>query len=250
MTDHLLARVHALKLNGIAAHWSEIDYKDDIAQMIIWEEEERAQRSLNRRLISAHLERFKPLAEFDWSWPVKCDRKAIENLMQLNFLADATNIIISGPNGVGKSTIASNLVYQVVMHGYTAVFITASQLLGELTAQDSDRALRQKLKKYVQPTFLCIDEVGYLPFSTRAADMLFQLISERYEKKSTLITTNQPFTEWGSIFPSAACVVSLIDRLIHHSEIISIEAESFRLKEAKEKALVKKTKPVKMDEKK
>ena len=246
MTDYLLERVKALKLHGIAAHWGELDCKDDVAQLVIWEEEERQGRSLNRRLTSAHLGRFKSLSEFDWSWPARCDRKAIENLMELSFLKDATNIILSGPNGVGKSTIACNLVYQAILQGHTARFVTASQLLGELTSQDSDRALRYRLKHYAKPSLLVIDEVGYLPFSNRSADMLFQLISERYEKKSTLITTNKPFTEWNEVFTNAACVVSLIDRLIHHSEIINIEAESFRLKEAKEKAILKKSKPSKM----
>ena len=245
MTDYLLARVKALKLHGVAAHWSELDHKDDIAQLVMWEEEERAGRSLNRRLTSAHLGRFKPLSEFDWSWPAKCDRKAIENLMQLSFLADATNIILSGPNGVGKSTIACNLVYQTILQGHTARFVTASELLGELSSQDSDRALHNKLKHYAKPSLLVIDEVGYLPFSNRNADMLFQLVSARYEKKSTLITTNKPFNEWNEVFPNAACVVSLIDRLVHHSEIINIEAASFRLKEAKERAISKKSRTAK-----
>ena len=241
MIDNLLARVNALKLKGIATHWDECtNYKPEIAQLVRWEEDERASRSLARRLTAAHLGRFKPLSEFNWQWPTKCDRQSIEPLMQLSFMKEANNIIICGPNGVGKSTIACNIAYQAIMQGYTAVFVTASQLLGELSALDSDRALRQKLKYYAQPALLVIDEVGYLPFSNRAADILFQLISERYEKKSTIITTNKPFNEWSAVFPNAACVVSLVDRLIHHSEIISIEAESFRLKEAKEKMQEKK----------
>lgn len=241
MNDNLLARVHALKLNGIATHWDECKgYQMEIAQIVRWEEEERSQRSLARRLSAAHLGRFKPLSEFNWQWPTTCDRQSIEQLMQLSFMMEANNVIISGPNGVGKSTIACNIAYHAIMQGYTALFVTASGLLGELSALDSDRALRQKLKYYAQPALLVIDEVGYLPFGNRAADILFQLISERYEKKSTIITTNKPFNEWSTVFPNAACVVSLVDRLIHHSEIISIEAQSFRLKEAKEKAQQKK----------
>jgi DNA replication protein DnaC len=243
--DLLFTRVTALKLHGLIAHWDEIEHKEILEKIVTWEESERAQRSLDRRLASASLERFKPLSEFDWNWPTKCDRGTIEKLMHLDFLNDATNIILSGPNGIGKSTIASNITYQTVMQGHTAIFVTASQLLSDLTAQETDRALRQKLKKYAQPALLVIDEVGYLPFSTRAADMLFQLISARYEKKSTIITTNKAFNEWGEVFPSAACVVSLIDRLIHHSEIIGIEGESFRLKEAKEKAQRRKEKVLK-----
>ena len=245
ITNPLFTRINALKLHGLIAHWDEIEHKEILEKIATWEENERAQRSLTRRLTTANLGRFKPLSDFDWNWPTKCDRNTIEKLMHLDFLNDATNIILSGPNGVGKSMIACNLGYQAIMQGHTAIFITASKLLGDLAAQDSDRALRQKLKQYAQPTLLMIDEVGYLPFSSRAADILFQLISTRYEEKPTIITTNKAFNDWGEVFPSAACVVSLVDRLIHHSEIIGIEAESFRLKEAKEKAQGKKEKLVK-----
>lgn len=110
-------------------------------------------------------------------------------------------------------------------------------MLNELASQDGDNALRRKIKYYVQPQLLVIDEVGYLSYSNRHADLLFEIISRRYQQKSTLVTTNKPFTEWGDLFPNASCVVSLIDRLVHHSEIISIEADSYRLKEAKEKNL-------------
>lgn len=245
LIDALLNRVNALNLHGIAAHWDEVRDKEIITTLVTWEEQERAERSLNRRLTAAKLGRFKPLSEYDWDWPKECDREAIEHLLQLDFLTDAINIILCGPNGVGKSMIACNVAYTAVMQGHTVMFVTAAQLVGDLTAQESDRSLRQRLKYYIQPNLLVIDEVGYLPFSARGADMLFQLISERYEKKSTFITTNKAFSDWGEVFTSAACVVSMIDRLIHHSEIHNIEADSYRLKEALEKAKGKKVKPAK-----
>ena len=145
-----------------------------------------------------------------------------------------------GPNGVGKSTIAQNIAYQAVMQGHTALFVEASQMLGDLAAQDGDNALRRRIKRYVQPSVLVIDEVGYLSYGTRHADLLFEIISRRYEVKPTVITTNKPFSEWGEVFPSASCVVSLVDRLIHHSEIIVLEGESYRMKEAQERADKKK----------
>ena len=113
-------------------------------------------------------------------------------------------------------------------------------MLNELASQDGDKALQRKLKYYTQPQILVIDEVGYLSYSNRYADLLFEIISRRYHKKSTVITTNKPFSEWSDIFPNAACVVSLIDRLVHRSEIINIEADSYRLKEAKEESAKRK----------
>ena len=118
----------------------------------------------------------------------------------------------------------------------TVLFTTAGQLLGELAALDSDSALRRRLRHYASPTLLVIDEVGYLSYSNRHADLLFELISRRHEKKSTLITTNKSFAEWSEVFPNAACVVALIDRLIHHAEIIALKGPSWRHKEAQERA--------------
>jgi DNA replication protein DnaC len=175
----------------------------------------------------------KLLADFEWDWPKQCDRRAIEELMTLAFMADATNVMFVGPNGVGKSMLAANLGHQTLIAGHTALFVTAGQLLGDLAALDSDSALRRRLKHYAAPDLLINDEVGYLSYSTRHADLLFELISRRYEHKSTVITTNRSFSEWHEVFPSAACVVSMIDRVVHRCEMVPIEGESYRLKEAK-----------------
>lgn len=234
--DTLLQQATALKLYGLLSHWDEIRDTDWLKSLLKWEEDERSNRGLERRLSAARLGSFKPIAQFDWAWPKKCDRAAIEELMQLSFLKESTNIILCGPNGVGKSTLAKNISYQAVIRGYTALFTTASNMLQELAAQDGDLALRRRLKYYAHPQLLLIDEVGYLSYSNRCADLLFEIISRRYQQKSTIITTNKPFSEWNHVFPNASCVVSLIDRLVHHSEIISIEAESYRLKEATEES--------------
>ena len=233
--EPLMARARVLKLHGLLAHWAQIRESDWIEPLIRWEEEERVRRGLERRLKGAHLGRFKPLADFDWQWPTQCDRQAIVELMQLDFLEEAANVVLVGPNGVGKSTIARNIAHQAVLAGHTVRFTSAGQMLNELAAQDGDNALRRRLALYARPRLLVIDEVGYLSYSNRHADLLFEIVSRRYEEKSTLITTNRPFSEWNEVFPNAACVVSLIDRLIHHSEIIQIQGESFRLKEAKER---------------
>jgi len=235
IANNLLLRAKVLKMHGLIAHWDEIQDQPWLSDLIAWEETERSQRSLERRFGSAHIGRFKPLVNFDWNWPTVCDREAIEELMQLGFIKEAANVILCGPNGVGKSTITKNIAHQAIIRGHSVLFTTAGQMLNELTSQDGDNALRRKIKYYTQPTLLCIDEVGYLSYSNRHADLLFEVVSRRYEEKSTIVTTNKPFSEWGEIFPNVSCVVSLIDRLVHKSEIISIEAKSFRLKESEER---------------
>ena len=240
-SEPLRQRAERLRLHGLLSHWNEAQDAGWAATLLDWEETERARRSLERRLKDARIGRFKPLADLDWSWPTRCDRAAIDALMALDFLKDAGNAVVVGPNGVGKSTIARNIAHQAVLQGHTALFTSAGQLLGDLAAIDSASAAPppQPLRRpshYAAPALLVIDEVGYLSYSNRHADRLFELISPRYEAKSTLVTTNRPFSDWHEVFPGAACVVSLVDRLVHNAEVIAIDGDSYRLKEAKERA--------------
>ena len=230
------ARAGALHLHGLLAHWEEVINESWVTTLLGWEEQERARRSLERRLGTARIGRFKPICDFDWSWPTKCDRAAIEALMTMDFLDDATNVVLTGPNGLGKTMLAQNIANQALITGHTVLFASAGQLLGDLCALDSDAALRRRLRYYARPKLLVIDEVGYLSYSNRHADLMFELISRRYQKNSTIVTTNRPFAEWREVFPNAACVVSLVDRLVHNAEIIAIDGESYRLKEAHEQA--------------
>ncbi len=234
--DTLRQRAQALHLHGLLAHWPELAGEPWVEQLILWEEQERLRRSLERRLQAARIGRFKSLCDFDWSWPKRCDRGAVEALMSLDFLQEAANVVLIGPNGVGKSMIAQNLAHQALVNGATCLFTTAGQMLGELAALDSDSGLRRRLRHYAAPDLLVIDEVGYLSYGNRHADLLFELVSRRYETKSTLVTTNRAFADWHEVFPNAACVVSLVDRLIHNAEVIAIDGESYRLKEAQERA--------------
>ena len=239
----LMQRACELKFYGIAAHQEELNEEGAawLTRFMDWEVMHRTQRSLDSRLRKARIGRFKAIADFDWSWPKSCDKSVVEQWLQLDFMKGANNLILCGPNGVGKTMIVSNIASNAVLCGGTALFTTAAAMLNELADLDSDSALRRRIKHYTQPGLLIVDEVGYLSYSNRHADLLFEVVSQRYEKKSTCITTNKPFNEWRDIFPNATCVVSIIDRLVHHSEILNIEGNSYRLKEAKEKNTQRKT---------
>ena len=234
--DALRKRLQALGLYGLAAQDETGLSEPWIETVIAIEDRERKRRSLQRRLTNARIGAFKPIADFDWQWPKRIDRPLIEELFTLAFVNEAANIILLGPNGVGKTLIAKNLLHHAVLHGYTARFTMASDMLHELAAQDSDASLARRLRRFTQPQLLAIDEVGYLNYDNRYADLLFEVVTRRYLNRPIILTTNKPFGEWADVFSSAACVVTLVDRLIHRSELITLDGESYRLKEAKERS--------------
>ncbi|MGH9360590.1 MAG: IS21-like element helper ATPase IstB [Thermoanaerobaculia bacterium] len=228
-------RAAKLGLWGLLAHWEEVGEAPWLAQLLHYEEEERRRRSLERRLRTARIGRFKAMADFDWVWPKKIDRELVDDLFRLEFLGKAMNVVLVGPNGVGKSMIAQNLAYAATLKGFTVRMVNASELLCELAAQETGQALVRRVRRYAWPQLLVIDEVGYLGSTAQHADLLFEVVSRRYEEKSTVLTTNKPFSEWNQIFPNAGCVVSLVDRLVHRAEVVEIQGESYRLKEAQER---------------
>ncbi|MEI2789875.1 MAG: IS21-like element helper ATPase IstB [Steroidobacteraceae bacterium] len=234
--DALKGRLRRVNLYGLAAHVEDIHNEPWLARVLEIEESERQCRSLKRRLDNARLGAFKPLADFDYDWPQELDRALLEELFTLAFLQGATNLILVGPNGLGKTMLAKNLLHQAVLRGHTARFTLASDMLHDLAAQDGSTQLARRLRRYTGPQVLCIDEVGYLSYDARYADLLFEVITRRYQQRATVLTTNKPFGEWNQVFPNAACVVTLVDRLVHRSEILSLAGDSYRLKEAKERA--------------
>lgn len=233
--DGLQARAQALGLWGVVADFERYVGESWLEDLLRGEEAERQRRSLERRIKNARIGRFKPMADFDWSWPQQIDRELIEELFTLDFVHKGAHAVLVGSSGVGKTTIAQNLAYQAVLRGHTVRFTTASEMLNDLAAQDGPAALTRRLKCYSRPALLVIDEVGYLSYNSRHADLLFEVVSRRHEHRSLVVTTNRVFQEWNEVFPNAACVVALVDRLIHRAAITCIDAESYRLKEAKER---------------
>ena len=235
-SDPVRERLRKLGLYGLLAQGDGLFQEPWLPRLLDLEESERGRRSLERRLRQARLGPFKPMTDFDWTWPRKLDREAVEDLFTLGFLEDAANVVFVGPNGTGKTMIAQNLAYQAILRGCTARLTTAADMLSELNDRTTDRSLARRLRRFCHPTILVIDEVGYLSYDARYADLLFEVITRRYQHQPTILTTNKPFAEWNDVFPNAACTVTLIDRLVHRAEIIPIDGDSYRLKEAKERA--------------
>jgi DNA replication protein DnaC len=229
--ESVRARLRRANLFGLLAQAEQILHEPWLARVLEIEEGERQRRSLKRRLDGSRLGAFKPLADFDYDWPKELDRALLDELIE-----QAANVILVGPNGLGKTMLAKNLLHQAVLRGHTARFTLASDMLHDLAAQDSSTLLARRLRRYTTPAVLCVDEVGYLSYDSRYADLLFEVITRRYQQRATVLTTNKPFGEWNQVFPNAACVVTLVDRLVHRSEILTIAGDSYRLKEAQERA--------------
>lgn len=199
-----------------------------LEHLVEHEQQERTRRSLERRLARARIGRCTPMSDFDWAWPKRLDRPAVEAALRLGFLADARNVVLVAAQGLGKTMIAQNIAHAAVLAGHHVLFTTAAQLLLDLGSQESTRALARRLNHYATRPLLVLDEIGYLSFDARAADLLFQVVTRRYETRSVVLTTNLPFSDWPTIFPNAGSAIALIDRLVHHAEIIPIEGESYR----------------------
>jgi DNA replication protein DnaC len=220
------------------ARWSPRQVLEQLAQA---EADERSRRSLERRLRLSGIKSFKPMADFDWTWPAKIERDVMERALTLDFLGEGRNLVLVGRNGLGKTMIAQNICHAAVLAGSSVLFRSAPALLEELHRQ-SPEGRRSKLRSYANVGLLCIDEVGYLSFDDKAADLLYEVINRRYERKSVIVTTNRPFKEWNEVFPNATCIVTLLDRLLHHAEVTVIEGDSYRVRESEQETAARRRK--------
>jgi len=198
-------------------------------QLVALERRERDTRNMTRRTRQATLGKFKSLDRFDWNHPRSIDRGLYEQLMTLDFIEQGHNVLLRGPAGVGKTTLAQNLGLAALQRGYTVRMTTLAGVLADLLKQESLPALERRLKRFTHPSLWICDELGYLPCDSRSADLLYQVISRRHlEPASTVITTNLPFKQWGTIFPGAHCVAALVDRFVENCHVMDIDADSWR----------------------
>lgn len=209
-----------------------------LEKLCIAEQQEREQRNLARRIKMATLGTPIALDQFDWNHPREIDKALFEELHELNFLRQGHNVLMRGPAGVGKTTLAQHLGQRALALGHTVRFSTLPAALADLLRQESLPATERRLKRYTQPDLLILDELGYVPCDARAADLLFHIISRRHEERSVVITTNLAYKQWGTVFKDASCLSALIDRFAQHCHTLDIDAESWR-----QKTSVKKTRP-------
>jgi DNA replication protein DnaC len=237
----LIDNLEYLKLRFIKEHYekcsqeaarlgtSHIDY---LSQLIEGEAHIRNDAMVARRIKLARFPVLKSLDSFQWSWPKKCNDMQIKNLFRLTFLQTASNVIFLGGVGLGKTHLSIALGYTACLKGHSVLFATAIDTVNALIAAQAQGRLRQELSRYLKPSLLILDELGYLPVDKTGADLLFQIISQRYERGSIIITSNRPYKKWHEIFNNDAIMTSAaLDRLLHHADTIQIEGQSFRMKD-------------------
>lgn len=207
---------------------------ETIERLVGLERIERDRRNLDRRTHYAALGTFKTVDQFDWSWPRTVDKPLYEQLCMLDFIEAGENVLLRGQSGTGKTTLSQNLGVLALQKGYRVRFSTLAGALADLLKQESLPALDRRMRRYTMPDLLILDEIGYLPQDSRSADLLYNIISRRHERASTVITTNLAFKQWGTIFPGAACVVALVDRFAQHCHVLDIDADSWRQKESQD----------------
>ena len=227
----VFVREHFEALAQAAAqdHWGHVDY---LASLMQGEALAREQRSVARRIRLARFPVIKTLDAFQWNWPRKINRMQVQELFRLRFIEHKANVIFLGGVGLGKTHLATALGYAACQKGHSVLFATAVDLINTLAAAQRAGRLKPAFSRYLRPAVLVLDELGYLPIDKTGADLLFQIISQRYERGSIVITSNRVFKKWPEIFNNDSTLTSaLLDRLLHHAETVLIEGKSYRMKD-------------------
>jgi DNA replication protein DnaC len=219
----------ALASEAAQKQWPHVDY---LARLIEGEAQRRQELAIQRRVAAARFPCIKTLDQFDWSWPKKINRTEVQNLFRLAFVPEKANVVFMGGVGLGKSHLAVALAHAACLAGHSVLFTTAVDIINTLTAAQAAYRLKAELKRLLSPHILCIDEVGYLPIDKTGADLLFQVISQRYERGSIVLTTNQPYKHWPKVFNNDSTLTSaVLDRLLHHATTVVMEGRSYRMKD-------------------
>ena len=240
-SKRLIENLNYLKLKYVLEHHrtaaqeaaqNATGYTEFLDQLIAGEADQRYQAMIERRIKQARLPLIKALDQFQWTHPKKINQQQIKHLFQLNFITNKANVLFIGTAGLGKTHLAIALTHHACLSGHTALFATAIDIVNELSAAQKTGRLPQAMKKYVNPSILAIDELGYLAIDNHGADLLFQVISHRYERGSIILTSNRHFKAWPTIFNNDSMIASaILDRILHHSEVIVIEGKSYRMKD-------------------
>jgi DNA replication protein DnaC len=218
-----------LATESVKNNWSHQEYFE---QLVRGEADLRWDNAIQRRIRMARFPVLKTLDQFQWTWPKKINRLQVQHLFRLNFLPEKANAMLLGGVGLGKTHLATAIGYEACLRGHTVLFSTAVDVINTLSAAQAAGQLKNGLKKYLKPSLLILDELGYLPIDKHGADLLFQIISYRYEKGSIVITSNRAYKDWPEIFNNDATLTSaILDRLLHHADTIVIEGDSYRMKE-------------------
>src|SRR5262245_6691470 len=221
-------KTHYQDLAGKAAQ-RQLAHVEYLAQLIEGEAAVRENRAIERRIRQARFPVLKSIEDFQWSWPKKINRAQIQNLFRLAFIATNTNIVFISTVGLGKTHIALALGHAACIAGHSVLFTTAVDIINTLAAAQSAGRLKREISRYLKPRLLIIDELGYLPIDKHGADLLFQIISQRYERAPLVITTNRAYKHWSQIFNNDSTLTSaILDRILHHVDTVIIEGKSFR----------------------
>lgn len=215
----------------------EMTFLDFLDALLSEELTSKQRKRVTMGISIAHFPAVKTLDDFDFRFQPSVDQKLVRELATGRFIANAENVVIFGPPGVGKTHLAIALGRAVVEAGHSVLFEGATALLGALSKAEMEGRLDEKLRFYAKPKLLVLDELGYLPFEKRSAHLFFQLVARRYERGSMLITTNQVVTQWGAVFGDEVLAAAILDRLLHHSHTMMIQGESYRLKQRRKAGL-------------
>jgi DNA replication protein DnaC len=221
----------------------EASYTELLQDLLSRELAAKQERHTTMKTTMARFPFHKSLESFDFKFQPSIEPKVIRELATGRFVADADNVLLLGPPGVGKTHLAVGLGLRACALGYRTMFLTASGLVASLTRAHQENRLEEKLKLLVQPRLLIIDEIGYLPLERLGANLFFQLVSRRYERGSILITSNQSLAGWGQVFGDQILATAILDRLLHHSTILNIKGESYRLKEKRKAGMLTRSEP-------